>query len=87
MAFGPDDRFIPVRAVDRPGDFAPLAGNSALAGFPSPADDYLDRALDFNERLIENPIATFAVRIAGESMTGVGIFPGDIAIVDRSLVV
>ena len=54
-------------------------------GFPSPAEDYLDKALDFNELLVHNPAATFAVRIAGESMTGAGLFPGDIAIVDRSL--
>jgi DNA polymerase V len=62
----------------------PLMSCSATCGFPSPADDYMDRALDFNELLIENPAATFAVRIAGESMTGAGIFPNDIAIVDRS---
>ena len=46
-------------------------------GFPSPADDDLDRPLDFNDLLIENPAATFAVRIAGESMMGAGLFPGD----------
>ena len=63
----------------------PLMSDSAACGFPSPADDYLDRPLDFNDLLIQNPAATFAVRIAGESMTGVGLFPGDIAIVDRSL--
>ncbi|MFN4091022.1 MAG: LexA family protein, partial [Alphaproteobacteria bacterium] len=48
------------------------------------ADDYLDRPLDFNELLVTNPAATFAVRMAGESMTGAGIFPGDIAVIDRS---
>lgn len=63
----------------------PLVGSSASCGFPSPADDYLDRPLDFNELLIQNPAATFAVRISGESMTGAGLFPGDIAVVDRSL--
>jgi DNA polymerase V len=42
------------------------------------------RPLDFNEPLIENPAATFAVRIAGDSMTGIGLFPGDIAVVDRA---
>ena len=62
----------------------PLMGTSAACGFPSPADDYLDRPLDFNELLIENPAATFAVRVAGESMIGAGIFPGDIAIVNRA---
>jgi DNA polymerase V len=62
----------------------PLVLGRASAGFPSPADDYLDRPLDFNELLIENPEATFAVRVAGDSMIGAGIFPGDIAVVDRS---
>lgn len=56
-----------------------------VAGFPSPADDYLDHPLDFNELLIAHPAATFAVRVTGESMVGAGIFPGDIAVVDRSL--
>ncbi len=62
----------------------PLVSSNVAAGFPSPADDYLDRPLDFNELLIENPASTFAVRIAGDSMTGAGLYPGDIAIVDRS---
>ena len=65
----------------------PLMSSTVQAGFPSPADDYLDRALDFNELLITNPAATFAVRVEGDSMIGVGIYPGDIAIVDRSLMV
>jgi DNA polymerase V len=55
------------------------------AGFPSPADDYLDHPLDFNELLIHHPAATFAVRVAGDSMIGAGIFHGDIAVVDRAL--
>lgn len=55
------------------------------AGFPSPAEDYLDRPLDFNELLIAHPAATFAVRVSGESMIGLGIFPGDIAVIDRAL--
>jgi DNA polymerase V len=62
----------------------PLMGSKVPAGFPSPADDYLDRALDFNELLIRNPAATFAVKVAGDSMIGAGIFPEDIAVVDRS---
>jgi DNA polymerase V len=67
-----------------PANPVPLMSSSVACGFPSPADDYMDRALDFNDLLVENPAATFAVRIAGESMTGVGIFPNDIAVVDRS---
>jgi DNA polymerase V len=62
----------------------PLMASLATCGFPSPADDYLDHPLDFNELLIDNPAATFAVRIAGESMTGIGLFPGDIAVIDRA---
>lgn len=62
----------------------PLMSGTAECGFPSPADDYLDRPLDFNELLIENPSATFAVKVAGDSMTGIGLFPGDIAIVNRA---
>jgi DNA polymerase V len=55
------------------------------AGFPSPADDYIDRLLDLNELLIKNPPATFFVRVAGDSMTGAGINNGDTLIVDRSI--
>lgn len=62
-----------------------LYASRVPAGFPSPAEDYLDRPLDFNELLIVHPAATFAVRVTGESMTGIGIFPGDIAVVDRAL--
>jgi DNA polymerase V len=62
----------------------PMMAWSATCGFPSPAEDYVDRPLDFNELLIEHPAATFAIRIEGESMTGAGIFPGDIAVVDRA---
>ena len=58
---------------------------TAACGFPSPADDYLEHPLDFNEVLIRNPAATFAVRLASDSMTGAGLFPGDIAIIDRSI--
>ena len=63
----------------------PLVGWEVRAGFPSPAEDYVERALDFNELLIANPAATFAVRVAGDSMSGDGILPGDIAVVDRSV--
>ena len=58
---------------------------TAACGFPSPADDYLDRPLDFNELLVRNQAATFAVRLASDSMIGAGLFPGDIAVIDRSV--
>ncbi len=63
----------------------PLFSSRVEAGFPSPADDYLEGALDLNEHLVKNPAATFFVRVTGESMTGAGIFPGDLLVVDRSL--
>lgn len=55
------------------------------AGFPSPADDYIEGKLDLNRHLIKHPAATFFVRVTGNSMTGAGIHSGDLLIVDRSL--
>ncbi len=55
------------------------------AGFPSPADDYIEGRLDLNRHLIKHPAATFYVRVTGDSMTGAGIHSGDLLIVDRSL--
>ena len=54
------------------------------AGFPSPAEGYLDKKLDLNELLIRHPAATFFVRVAGESMIQAGIHSGDILVVDRA---
>ena len=54
------------------------------AGFPSAADDYLDRNIDLNEHLIKHPAATFFVKVKGDSMIGAGIYSGDMLIVDRS---
>lgn len=69
-------------AVSRP---RPLFGAKVAAGFPSPADDYMEGALDLNEHLVRNPAATFFVRVTGESMRDAGIFPNDLLVVDRSL--
>jgi DNA polymerase V len=63
----------------------PLVGGLAPCGFPSPADDYLETPLDFNDLLIRNPPATFVVKLDSTSMIGAGLFPGDLAIVDRSI--
>jgi DNA polymerase V len=62
----------------------PLFTCGVSAGFPSPADDHIDRKLDLNELLIQNPTATFFVRVAGDSMKDAGINHGDILVVDRS---
>ena len=63
----------------------PLFLSGVSAGFPSPAEDHVDRQLDLNDLLIRHPAATFFVRVAGDSMVGAGIQHNDILIVDRSL--
>jgi DNA polymerase V len=63
----------------------PLFSSGVSAGFPSPAEDYIEQRLDLNELLIQNPAATFFVRVSGDSMEGAGINDGDILVVDRSL--
>ncbi|MDO9518609.1 MAG: translesion error-prone DNA polymerase V autoproteolytic subunit [Pseudohongiella sp.] len=55
------------------------------AGFPSPAQDYVEKTLDLNELCIKHPAATFFVRVEGDSMIGEGILSGDVLVVDRSL--
>ena len=64
----------------------PLMG-SVRAGFPSPAEEELIDTLSLDQYLIPRPAATYLVQISGDSMTGAGIMPGDIAIVERGRVV
>jgi len=63
----------------------PIYLESIKAGFPSPADDFIDKKLDLNDLLIKHPVATFFVRVSGDSMLGAGIHTGDILVVDRAL--
>jgi DNA polymerase V len=63
----------------------PILGQALCAGFPSPADDFLEGALELPRWLAPNPPATFAWNISGDSMRGAGIFDRDLAVVDRSL--
>lgn len=63
----------------------PLLASDVPAGFPSPAQDYIEDRLDLNEYLIKHPAATYFVRVDGYSMIEAGIFPDDILIVDRAL--
>lgn len=63
----------------------PLACERIQAGFPSPAQDYVEKTLDLNEHLIKNPSSTFIVRVNSLSMLGIGIDINDELIVDRSL--
>jgi DNA polymerase V len=55
------------------------------AGFPSPATDYIEDDLDLNTHLITNAPATFIIRVQGKSMREVGIYDGDLLIVDKSI--
>ena len=63
----------------------PVAGGDVKAGFPSPADDFLDSPLDLNRELVHNPASTFFVRVSGDSMAGDGIGDGNLLVVDRSV--
>ena len=63
----------------------PLAGERVAAGFPSPADDYVEVGIDLNDQLIRHPTSTFFLRVSGDSMIGAGIHDGDLLVVDRSL--
>ncbi len=65
--------------------YLPFFRSYVQAGFPSPADDYLENPIDLNELLIKRPTATFLVRARGESMKDDGIFEGSLLVVDRSL--
>lgn len=76
------DISVPVRHTEWE---IPLLIARVSAGFPSPADDYIDTGLDLNKHLVKHPAATFFVRVEGESMVGAGIHPGDILVVDRAL--
>ena len=60
-------------------------GQTVHAGFPSPADDFIEKSVDLNEVLIRNPTSTFLWRVAGDCMIDVRIFLGDVVVVDRSI--
>jgi DNA polymerase V len=63
----------------------PLYGSTVRAGFPSPADDYIESKLDLNSYIVKHPAATFFVKASGDSMIDAGIRNGDMLVVDRSL--
>jgi len=63
----------------------PFVSNGISAGFPSPADDFLDINIDLNKHLIKNPSTTFYGRVKGNSMIDAGIYDGDLLIIDKSL--
>ncbi|HOQ23057.1 MAG TPA: translesion error-prone DNA polymerase V autoproteolytic subunit [Bacillota bacterium] len=60
-------------------------GRQIIAGFPSPAEDYLENILDLNKAVVKNPSATFYGRVSGQSMKDAGVSDGDLLVIDRSL--
>lgn len=63
----------------------PFADEGVRAGFPSPAQEYMESTIDLNRDLVHNPESTFYARVAGDSMVEAGLNPGDILVVDRSI--
>ncbi|MDG2343599.1 MAG: translesion error-prone DNA polymerase V autoproteolytic subunit [Flavobacteriales bacterium] len=63
----------------------PFYQSNVSAGFPSPAEDFMDLDLNLQEYLVQHPSATFCVRVTGDSMQNAGIFSGDVMVVDRAL--
>lgn len=63
----------------------PLIQDGVSAGFPSPAQDFMENSIDLNKELSENPLATFYIRVSGNSMIDAGIDDKDVLVVDRSL--
>ncbi|SFN45159.1 DNA polymerase V [Nitrosospira briensis] len=76
---------LPPAATDPELCLLPLLQHRIPAGFPSPADEYLESALDLNNYLVRNKTATFFFRVIGDSMTGANIHDGDLLVVDRSI--
>ena len=65
--------------------FIPLVNEAVSAGFPSPAEDYIELGIDLNKYLIKHPISTFFLRVSGNSMNNAGIYNNDLLIIDRSI--
>lgn len=82
--------FKPLQVIGQAADSVPspqklpLYLSAVQAGWPSPADDYIDQQINLHELAVKNPAATFFLRAAGDSMLGCGIHDGDLLIVDRS---
>lgn len=80
-----DELSDPVPFEKRSSLSLPLYLSRVEAGFPSPADDYVEGKIDLNEQLVKNPSSTFFLRVKGDSMQGAGIYSGDTLVVDRAI--
>lgn len=63
----------------------PMAEDGIHAGFPSPAQDYMNKCIDLNAELVRHPAATFYGRVVGDSMIDAGVEEGDILVIDKAL--
>jgi DNA polymerase V len=82
---GPKLTIIKAKSPDgERSELSPLFLDTISAGFPSPADDYIQDFLDLQRLMVKNPAATFFLRVSGDSMKGAGINDGDLLVVDRS---
>ncbi len=81
-----DDSVAGVYLPDRRTRWArPLIMCRVPAGFPSPAEDYVEGRIDLNRDLIKHPLSTFYIRVSGDSMIGAGIMPDALLVVDRAV--
>ena len=77
--------YLQPAAIDPAVCVLPLLLHRVPAGFPSPADEYVEKGLDLNTYLVRNKVATYFFRVVGDSMTGAHIHDGDMLVVDRSI--
>lgn len=82
LQFQPPEKPLKTKASS---NIIPIFTSQVSAGFPSPADDYMEQALDLNKFLISHPSATFMAWVRGDSMIGAGIYHKDLLIIDRSI--
>lgn len=76
---------LPRAEIDPAVCILPLLQHRISAGFPSPADEYVEKGLDLNHYLVRNKAATYFFRVVGDSMIGAHIYDGDMLVVDRSI--
>ena len=82
----PQKTNLEIHAIDTQLDLAlPYADGGIKAGFPSPAQDYMESAIDLNKELIRHPASTFYGRVKGDSMIDAAVNDGDILVIDKSL--
>lgn len=81
-----NEKFITLYNSDTLSELAiPYVDSGIKAGFPSPAQDYLEFAIDLNRELVKHPASTFFGRVSGDSMKNAGVSDGDILVIDKSL--